>query len=44
VNTLLFCSAYPQTDLDYATGIDEDWDDVHQKYLDTKRKYTYTRT
>ena len=30
--------------IDYATGIDEDWDDVHQKYLDTKRKYTYTRT
>jgi len=30
--------------IDYATGIGENWDDVHTKHLDKKRNYTYNRT
>ena len=29
--------------IDYATGIGENWDDVHTRYHDTKRQYTYIR-
>ncbi len=30
--------------IDYATGIDKDWDDIYTKHLDKKRNYTYNRT